>query len=59
MTIAAPRMSDWQPEWRRFLRAFWGGGPMERDADEGDEVRFHIESAAEELIATGTSCRGC
>jgi putative ABC transport system permease protein len=39
------------PAWRRYLR-FWG---PDLAADVDDEVRFHIESHVETLIAEGMS----
>ncbi|HVE79733.1 MAG TPA: ABC transporter permease, partial [Gemmatimonadaceae bacterium] len=37
------------PTWRRYLR-FWGNDPV---ADVDDELRFHLEAHAEQLVARG------
>ena len=40
---------DRSPVWRRYLR-FWR---RDHDADVRDELAFHLESAVDELVATG------
>jgi len=44
---------DRLPAWRRYLR-FWRTNP---GADVEDELRFHLESMVDELVAAGMSPR--
>jgi hypothetical protein len=47
-----PRPDDDRlPAWRRYLR-FWRTNSA---ADVADELRFHLESAVDELVASGMS----